>query len=125
MDVSRDFTRSKPLKRNTYVKLPEGADQENAGCELLKPLYGLSTTCKDWYRTIGNFLTGECGGKAASLDKSVFSWEQEGISYEYGRRYRDPNKTNLDKNEFEVNGISQTRRKEQRWGSLPNMWAAC
>merc|ERR1712112_657617 len=59
--------------------------------------------CMDWYRTISNFLTDECGGKVASLDKSVFFWTQEGFSYEYGRRYRDPNKNNIGKNEFKVN----------------------
>ena len=72
-------------------------------CELLKPLYGLSTACKDWYRTIRNFLTDECGGKVTSLDKSVFFWAQEGFSYEYGKRYRDPNNANLDQSEFKIN----------------------
>ena len=70
---------------------------------LLRPLYGLSTACKDWCKTIRDFLIYECGGKATSLDKSVFFWAQEGFSYEYGRRYRDPDKTNLGKNEFKVN----------------------
>ena len=72
MDVSRAFLRSEPLERDTYVKLPEGVEQENVAWKLLKPLYGLSTACKDWYRTLRNFLIEECGGKATSLDKSVF-----------------------------------------------------
>ena len=98
--------------------------QENLAWELLKPLYGLSTACKDWYRTIRNFLTDECGGRVTSLDKSVFFWAQEGFSYEYGRRHRAPNKANLE-NEFKVNEISQVRIKEQLWGSLPYMWMTC
>ena len=118
MDVSRAFLRSKPLERNTYVKLPDGVEQKNVAWELLKPLYGLSTACKDWYRTIRNFLTDECGGKVASLDKSVFFWTQEGFSYEYGRKFRDPNKTNLDKNEFKVNGNFPNEDKRTAMGLI-------
>ena len=104
MDVSRAFLRSEPLDRDTYAKLPDGVEQENAAWGLLKPLYGLSTAYKNWYRTIRNFLTEECGGKVTSLGKSVFFWTQEGFSYEYGKKYRDPNKANHDKNEFKANG---------------------
>ena len=49
MDVSRAFLMSKPLERNTYAKLPDGADQDNVAWGLIKPLYGLRTACKDWY----------------------------------------------------------------------------
>ena len=63
------FLRSEPLGRDTYVKLPEGVEEGNAAWELLKPLYGLSTACKGWYKTIRNFLIDECGGKIASLGK--------------------------------------------------------
>ena len=104
MDVSRAFLRSKPLGGNTYVKLPDGAGQDNLACGDNKALYGLSTVCKGWYRTIRNFLTDECGGEVTSLDKSVFFWAKEGFSYGYGRRYRNPNQANLDKNEFKANG---------------------
>ena len=47
-DVSRAFLGSGPLKRDTYVKLPDRVANENVGWELLKPLYGLSTSRKDW-----------------------------------------------------------------------------
>ena len=76
MDVSRAFLRSEPLKRDTYVQLPKGVEKDNVAWELLKPLYGLSTACKDWYKTIRNFLSKECGGKVAALGKSVFFWTQ-------------------------------------------------
>ena len=97
MDVSRAFLRSEPLERGAYAKLPEGSEQGNAAWKLLKPLYGLGTTCKDWYRAVRNFSIEECGGEVAPLDKSVFFWTQEGFSYGYGRKYRDLNKANLDK----------------------------
>ena len=81
-------------------------------CELLKPLYGLSTACKGWYRTLRNFSIEECGGKVASLDKSVSFWTKEGFSYDYGRNYRDPNRANLGNNEFKANGnfLEETKR---------------
>ena len=56
MDVSRAFSMSGPLKRDTYVKLPAWVEKDNVARKLLKPLYGLSTACKDWYRTIRDFL---------------------------------------------------------------------
>ena len=113
MGVSRAFLRSEPLGRDTYVKLPEGVEQENVAWKLLKPLYGLSTACKDWYRTLRNFLIEECGGKVTSLDKSVFFWTKEGFSYDYGRNYRDPNRANLDNNEFKANDnfLEETKKK--------------
>ena len=76
LDVSRAFLRLVHLRRDTYVQLPKGAEKDNVAWKLLKPLYGLSTTCKDWYKTIRNFLSKGCGGKVASLGKSVFFWTQ-------------------------------------------------
>ena len=77
MGVSREILRSAPSRRDTYVQLPKGVDQDNVAWELLKPLYGLSTACKDWYKTIRNFLSKECGCNVASLDKSVCFWDQK------------------------------------------------
>ena len=61
MDVSRAFLTAEPLGRDTYVKLPQGVDEDNVDWKLLKPMYGLSAACKDWYKTIRNFLAIECG----------------------------------------------------------------
>ena len=64
---------SGPLKRDDYVKLPEGAGEDNVARNLLKPLYVLRAACKDWYETIRDFLANECvGWGVTSLDKSVF-----------------------------------------------------
>ena len=71
-DVSRAFLSSEPLWRDTYVKLPDGVEEEISDWEILKPLYGMRTACKDWYDTIRDFLSKECGSHVASLDKSAF-----------------------------------------------------
>ena len=61
--VSRDFLMSEPLERGTYVKLPQGVEKGNVARKLLTPLYWLIAACKDWYKTIRDFLASECGGK--------------------------------------------------------------
>ena len=50
MDVSGAFSRSGHLRRDTYVKLPAWAEEDNVTRKLLEPLYGMSTSCKDWYK---------------------------------------------------------------------------
>ena len=87
------FLRSEHLKRETYVQSPKGVEDDKVAWGLLKPLYGLSTSCKDWYETIMNFPSEECGGKVTSLDKSVF-WTQQGFRYNYGKDFRDKNLIN-------------------------------
>ena len=87
-DVSRGILRSEPLKRDTYVQLPKWADGDNVAWGLLKPLYGLSTACKDWYETIRNSLLGECGGNVTSLGGLVFFWTQQVSTYGYGKEFR-------------------------------------
>ena len=111
MGVSRAFLRSVPLKRDTYVKLPDVVEKENAAWKLLNPLYGLSAECKDWYKTIRDFLAKECGRKLTSLDKSVFLRNQQGVEYGYGGKLHDPSQTNLDKAILKVNENSETDGK--------------
>ena len=66
--------------------------------KLLKPLYGLSTACKDWYETMRDFLAAECGGggggEVTSMGKSVFFWARRGIGYLYGGDFAIPTKRN-------------------------------
>ena len=47
--------------RETYVQLPKGVADDKIAWELPNPLYGLSTACKDWYKTIRKFSPEECG----------------------------------------------------------------
>ena len=83
---------------------------------LLKPRYGLSTDCKDWYEAIRDFLANDCvcvwAGEVTSLDKSVFFWTRQGFDYGYGRGFRDQNNTNLDKRIFKA--IEDFDTSEQR-----------
>ena len=85
MDTSRAFPMSGPLKRDAYVKLPVGVEKDNAARALLKPLYGLSAACTDWYDAVRDFLENRCGGKVASLDKSVFFGLNNGLDMVMGR----------------------------------------
>ena len=78
MGVSRAFPMSWALKRDTYAKLPDGVEKGNIARKLLKPLYGSSTACEDWYEPIRDLLAKECVGEVASLGQSVFCWTQHG-----------------------------------------------
>ena len=60
MDVSWAFLRSGHWKRDTYGKLPEESEKDNVARKLLKPLFVLSTACKDWYKNIRDFLAIVC-----------------------------------------------------------------
>ena len=108
MDVSRALLRSVPLKRDTYVKLPDVVEKENSARNLLKPLYGMSTACKGWHETIRDFLEKECGRDVTSLWKSVLCWAQRGFDYGYGEKFRAPDQTNLDRCILKVNENSET-----------------
>ena len=79
MGISRSFPISDPLKRDAYVKLPDGVENGNAARKLLKPLYGLSTACEDWCGTIRYFLAKECAADVTSLYKSVFFRIRQGF----------------------------------------------
>ena len=115
-DVSRSFSRPGPLKRDAYARLPRGVEKPSTDRNLLKPLYGLSTACKYWYKTIRGFLANECVcvcvGGSYSLDKSVFFWTQHVFGYEYGGGFRDPNSPNLDNGILKV--IENFETIEQR-----------
>ena len=45
--VSRASPTSEPVKRDAYVKLPDVVEKDNAARGLLKPLYWLSSACKE------------------------------------------------------------------------------
>ena len=64
MDAPRAFLRPEPLKRETYVQLPKGVEDDKVAWKLLRPLYGEGTACKDWYKTIRKFPAEECAGKS-------------------------------------------------------------
>ena len=61
--------------------------EENPGPRwtLGKPLDGLSTSCKQWYIAIRVPLVRDLGGKATSIDKSVFCWADSDFNYNCGK----------------------------------------
>ena len=79
----KSFLGSEPLKRDNYLELPDVVENDNIERDLLKPLFGLSSACKDWCETIRDFLARECGVEVTSLDKSVFLRTQQEFGYVY------------------------------------------
>ena len=81
MDVPITFLWSGPLTRDTYANLPDGVAEGNIGWDLLNPLYGLSTACKDWCGIIRDSPENECGLEVTSVDESVFFRTQQWFNY--------------------------------------------
>ena len=88
-------------------------------------MYALSTSCKDWYKTIRNLLSVECGGEVTSLDKSVSFWTRQSFKYEYGRDVRDKNPMNLDQGVFEINDFPKQMEEEMPSVPFRYMWVIC
>ena len=87
----------------------------------IKPLYGLSTACRDWCEAIRDFLENVCvcvGGVVTSVGKSIFFWDQQGFGYGYGGEFRDPNSANLDKGILKANGNFETIDKSKVMGAI-------
>ena len=55
--VSGAFLRSGHLKRDAYATLPDGVEKDNISWELLNPLYGMSTACKDWCEIVRDCIS--------------------------------------------------------------------
>ena len=86
MDTSRAFPMSGPLKRDAYLKLPVGVEKDNAARALLKPPYGLSAACKDWYDAVRDFWKMGVGERSlpsisrySSGSTMVWIWLWEGV----------------------------------------------
>ena len=122
IDASRALLRSEPLKRDTYAKLPEWVEESNVVRNLLKPLYGISTACKDWCGAVRDFLANECVCVCVcgvtSLDKSVFFGTQQGFDYGYGKGVRDQNTPNLDKGILKANQDFETSEQRNAIGII-------
>ena len=95
-----------------------GVANSNIARKLLKPLYGLSTACKDWYKTIRDFLAKECGPDVTSVNESVFSPTQQGFDYGYGVKFRDPNLPHPDIGILKVNDNFETDDKREVLGII-------
>ena len=71
-DVPQAFTQAE-LKENVYMEMPEGFEQEGMVCHLLRSLYGLKQSPRNWYLLVSVFLTkGGCGFRATVSDPCLF-----------------------------------------------------
>ena len=85
-DVARGFLKSVAFEWETYAQSPYGdGETRNTMWKLSKPLYGISTVCKDVYLALVDFLANDFGGASTSLGKSVFVWPQQNFSYDSGK----------------------------------------
>ena len=102
------------IERDTYTHPPKGVGEDNAAWELLKPLYGLSTSRKDRYGAIRKLLSWDFGGRVTSLNKSVCYWDRQDFDYEYGEGFRDKNVRNLDRGILRRMSSLKQRGEEMR-----------
>ena len=114
--VYRAWLTSGHLERDTYANLPEWVEKDDVAWELLNPLYGAITACKDWRGAIRDFLAEEFGWGVTSLGKSVFFWAQQGFGYGYWEKFRGPNLANLGKCILKANGNVETIDKMEVLG---------
>ena len=71
VDVKAAFLQSEKFDRTVFVKPPKSIKKQGVIWSLLKPLYGLSDSCRKWYFTLKNALC-EVGLKMSQYDKAMF-----------------------------------------------------
>ena len=102
------------LQRETYAKLPYGVEKGNIAWKLLKPLYGLSTACKDWCETIRDFLAEVCGAHVTQWINRYSFGLNKGLAMGMVCVYvgfRCTDTENLDRCIFKVDGNFETGDK--------------
>jgi len=73
MDVISAYVQGE-LNDETYMEQPEmfvKHGHEEKVCKLLKPLYGLKQSNREWYKKLDSYIT-ETGGKRTSADPCVY-----------------------------------------------------
>ena len=88
--------------------------------KLSKPLYGLTTSCKEWYLKIGDFLV-NLGWVVALLDKAVFFWGSDDC-FTVPEKVGSANALNNERGVFEINEDSGPEEKRNAVGiSIPHV----
>ena len=78
MDVPSAFIRAK-LSEVVYMEMPRGFEVPGMVCKLLKSLYGLKQSPRNWYLLISVFIKEEMGFKACVSDPCLFfKWSRTG-----------------------------------------------
>ena len=70
-DVPQAFTQA-PLDETVYMEMPPGYEQDGMVCRLLKSLYGLKQSPRNWYLLCSAFICGELGFTATVSDPCLF-----------------------------------------------------
>lgn len=71
LDVPSAFVRA-VLEEDVYMEMPEEFGQEGMVCKLLKSLYGLKQSPRNWYLLCSAFIKGEMGFHACISDPCLF-----------------------------------------------------
>ena len=100
------------VKARKLLETSGRVEKDNKERCALKPLYGLSTACKDWCKPIRDFLE-KSAGEVTSLDKSVCFWTRQVFDYGYGGEFRGTDPPNLGKCILKANGNFGTTDKRK------------
>ena len=76
-DVTAAFLQFNMLSRDVYVKPVKEADAQGKLWWLLKPMYGLGDSSRQWYLTIAENLR-NLGCKRLDTDYAVFYFKEDG-----------------------------------------------
>ena len=76
-DVTAAFLQSNMLSRDVFVKPVKEADAQGKLWRLLKPMYGLGDSSRQWYLTIAENLK-QLGCKRLDTDHAVFYFKEHG-----------------------------------------------
>ena len=88
MDVSRARIWRKHLERYTYAVPPLFAEENpDTRRKLIKPLWWISTVCKEWYIALRDYIVNSLG--VDDHGNSVTSWGAKDAQYNPGERLRD------------------------------------
>ena len=71
LDVPQAFTQAE-LEEEVYMEMPEGFGTDGMVCRLLKSLYGLKQSPRNWYILISTFLVETLGYRATVSDPCLF-----------------------------------------------------
>lgn len=71
LDVPQAFTQA-DLQEDVYMEMPEGFQVEGMVCHLLKSLYGLKQSPRNWWLLVSEFILVHMGWKATVSDPCLF-----------------------------------------------------
>jgi len=71
LDVPQAFTQAE-LEEEVYMEMPQGFGVDGMVCRLLKSLYGLKQSPRNWYILISTFLVEQLGYRATVSDPCLF-----------------------------------------------------